>query len=111
MALSGPARLLAQVRLGFALLVDPRVPVAAKLAVPLAMVYFLNPWDIVADFAPIIGRLDDLALLVGAFGLMRVLVPEALRHQHEADAGLRPRPAPKPADPRILEGSYRVVDD
>jgi len=111
MAPSGPARLLAQVRLGFALLLDPRVPLAAKLAVPLAVVYFLNPWDIVADVAPIIGRLDDLALLVGAFGLMRVLVPETLLHEHEVGAGLRSAPPPQASDPRILEGSYRVVDD
>jgi uncharacterized membrane protein YkvA (DUF1232 family) len=45
------------------LLGDPRVPRRAKLALSLLVAYLVTPVDIVPDFIPVAGQLDD-ALLV-----------------------------------------------
>jgi len=45
------------------LLGDPRVPRRAKVALALAVPYLAMPFDLVPDFVPVLGQLDD-ALLV-----------------------------------------------
>jgi uncharacterized membrane protein YkvA (DUF1232 family) len=47
------------------LLRDPRVPRRAKLALALLVAYLAMPFDLVPDFIPVAGQLDD-AILVGA---------------------------------------------
>jgi uncharacterized membrane protein YkvA (DUF1232 family) len=47
------------------LLGDPRVPRRAKLALALLVPYLAMPFDLVPDFIPVVGQLDD-ALLVAA---------------------------------------------
>jgi len=47
------------------LLGDPRVPRRAKLAVALLVPYLALPFDLVPDFIPVAGQLDD-AILVAA---------------------------------------------
>src|SRR2546426_11032276 len=47
------------------LLGDPRVPRRAKLAVALLIPYLALPFDLVPDFIPVAGQLDD-AILVAA---------------------------------------------
>jgi len=45
------------------LLRDPRVPRRAKVLLVLAVPYLASPIDLIPDFVPVIGQLDD-ALLV-----------------------------------------------
>jgi uncharacterized membrane protein YkvA (DUF1232 family) len=45
------------------LLGDPRVPRAHKLALAAMVVYLLLPFDLVPDFIPVAGQLDDAVLL------------------------------------------------
>jgi uncharacterized membrane protein YkvA (DUF1232 family) len=54
------------------LLRDPRVPRARKLSLGLLVVYLASPIDLIPDFLPVIGQLDD-ALLAGLVlrGLVR----------------------------------------
>jgi uncharacterized membrane protein YkvA (DUF1232 family) len=47
------------------LLQDPRVPRRAKLAVAVLIPYLALPFDLIPDFIPIAGQLDD-AILVAA---------------------------------------------
>src|SRR5438876_6979149 len=47
------------------LLQDPRVPRRAKVAVALLVPYLASPFDLIPDFIPIAGQLDD-AILVAA---------------------------------------------
>lgn len=42
---------------------DPRVPRRAKLAVGLALAWVLSPIDLVPEFLPIIGPLDDIVVV------------------------------------------------
>jgi uncharacterized membrane protein YkvA (DUF1232 family) len=48
------------------LLQDPRVPRRAKLAVVLLISYLAMPFDLVPDFIPIAGQLDDAILVAAA---------------------------------------------
>ncbi len=45
------------------LLGDPRVPVRWKVASALALVYLAFPFDLVPDFIPVAGQLDDAILV------------------------------------------------
>jgi uncharacterized membrane protein YkvA (DUF1232 family) len=43
---------------------DPRVPRRAKLAVGLAALWVLSPIDLIPEFLPVIGPLDDIVVVV-----------------------------------------------
>ncbi|MGZ8695149.1 MAG: YkvA family protein [Gaiellaceae bacterium] len=45
---------------------DPRVPRRAKVALALLVPYLASPIDLIPDFLPGIGQLDDALLLVAA---------------------------------------------
>ena len=64
-ALPNLARLLARV------VGDPLLPRAAKIALAAAMVYLASPIDLIPDFVPLVGYLDDL--LIGALVIDGVL--------------------------------------
>lgn len=58
---------------------DHRAPLLAKVALGLAVGYALLPFDLIPDFLPIIGHLDDI-LLVPALILLalKYIPPEVL---------------------------------
>jgi uncharacterized membrane protein YkvA (DUF1232 family) len=57
----------AYARLVWALARDPRVPTHQKLVLGAVAGYLVFPIDIIPDFIPVIGQLDDLGVLI--FGL------------------------------------------
>jgi uncharacterized membrane protein YkvA (DUF1232 family) len=57
----------AYARLIWALARDPRVPVQQKLVLGAVAGYLVFPIDIIPDFIPVLGQLDDLGVLI--FGL------------------------------------------
>ena len=57
----------AYARLVWALARDPRVPTQQKLVLGGIAAYLAFPIDVIPDFIPVIGELDDLAVLI--FGL------------------------------------------
>lgn len=66
---------------------DPRVPWYAKaLAVAIAA-YALSPIDLIPDFIPVIGYLDDLILLPLGIWLAISLVPDEVMAECRAKAG------------------------
>jgi uncharacterized membrane protein YkvA (DUF1232 family) len=61
-------------KLLWALARDERVPKAAKLVAGLAAAYVVSPLDLMPDFVPTIGRIDDIYLVVRS---VRYLVDSA----------------------------------
>ncbi|MEO7384293.1 MAG: DUF1232 domain-containing protein [Novosphingobium sp.] len=58
---------------------DPRVPLHAKLLAGLVAGYALSPIDLIPDFIPIVGLLDDLLLVpLGIWLVLRLIPPELL---------------------------------
>ena len=81
---------------------DPRVPLAAKIVAGLVAAYALSPVDLIPDFIPIIGYLDDLILLPAGLYLILWMVPAPVLAECRAQAtewlgSRRPQPRSLPA--------------
>lgn len=51
-------------------------PPSAKILAALTIVYALSPIDLIPDFIPVLGYLDDLLILPGMVALTIRLIPE-----------------------------------
>ena len=73
---------------------DPRVPWPVKLLAAAAVAYALSPIDLIPDFIPILGQLDDLILVPLAIWLVVRLMPAGLIEEFRNRAGASlPRPS------------------
>ena len=62
------------------LLSDPRVSTGWKVASALALVYLAFPFDLVPDFIPVVGQLDDAVIIALVLrGLLRSAGPRLMR--------------------------------
>jgi len=53
----------------------PRTPLAAKLVAGIVVAYALSPIDLIPDFIPVLGLLDDIVLLPLGIALCIRLMP------------------------------------
>lgn len=65
---------------------DPRTPWWIKALAGLVVAYALSPIDLVPDFIPVLGYLDDVILLPGLIWLVVRLMPEDVRADCRARA-------------------------
>lgn len=76
-----------RLNLPWRLLRDPRVPRPAKAVLPALLVYLAMPIDLVPDFIPVLGQLDDLLVLaLGAWLFLR-LCPREVLAEHLSGPG------------------------
>jgi uncharacterized membrane protein YkvA (DUF1232 family) len=68
---------------------DGRVPLAAKLVAAAVAAYALSPIDLIPDFVPVLGYLDDVVLVPLGILLAVRLVPPALMAEFRAEAERR----------------------
>jgi uncharacterized membrane protein YkvA (DUF1232 family) len=54
---------------------DPRTPRAARLLGAAFMAYLLSPIDLIPDFIPVIGQLDDIVLVPAGFYVVYRMIP------------------------------------
>ncbi len=60
--------------------VDPRVPLPAKIVAGAVAAYALSPIDLIPDFIPILGYLDDLLIVpLGIILAIRLIPPELMK--------------------------------
>jgi uncharacterized membrane protein YkvA (DUF1232 family) len=64
-----------KLRFGRLLLADSRVPWPAKLTLVLLVGYLALPFDLIPDFLPVIGQLDDIAVVVLTVAILVLAVP------------------------------------
>ena len=58
---------------------DPRTPWYAKGLIFLIVAYALSPIDLIPDFVPVLGYVDDLIIIPGGIWLaIRMIPPEVL---------------------------------
>lgn len=65
---------------------DPRTPFAAKAVALLVAAYAFSPIDLIPDFVPVLGLLDDLILVPAGLWLALRLIPPAILAEHRAAA-------------------------
>ncbi|TPO02502.1 YkvA family protein [Mesorhizobium sp. B1-1-5] len=74
---------------------DPRVPWYAKATAGAVAAYALSPVDLIPDFIPIIGYLDDLVIVPVGIMLAVKLVPADLMQEFREEAVRREKPVSK----------------
>lgn len=63
---------------------DPRTPWYAKVLIFLVVAYALSPIDLIPDFVPLFGYLDDLILVPAGIALaLRLIPPEVMAEARE----------------------------
>jgi uncharacterized membrane protein YkvA (DUF1232 family) len=68
---------------------DPRTPWYAKAVLAATLAYALSPIDLIPDFIPVLGYLDDVAIVPLGLWLVYKLVPREVweEHKREFEAG------------------------
>jgi len=70
---------------------DPRVPPRVKVVLGVAIANALSPIDLIPDFIPVIGQLDDALIIAGALRYARRHIPPEVFREHWR------------GDPRVLD--------
>ena len=65
---------------------DARTPWISKVLIAAAIAYLLSPVDIIPDFIPILGHLDDVVLVPGLIWLAATLIPRSVKDEARAAA-------------------------
>lgn len=77
---------------------DPRVPWYAKALAVIVAGYALSPIDLIPDFIPILGYLDDVIILpLGILLVIRMIPPEIMAEHRELAVAARDSPVSRPA--------------
>ena len=83
-------RILREVRFVKLVLSHERTPRAAKWLAGGLVAYALSPIDLIPDFIPVLGHLDDLVVLpIGLWCLIRMLPEDVRRECREKAEGTR----------------------
>lgn len=61
---------------------DKDTPTAAKILAGVAVAYALSPIDLIPDFIPILGYLDDIILLPALIALAIRLIPKSVMEKN-----------------------------
>ncbi|MGR8948473.1 MAG: YkvA family protein [Gammaproteobacteria bacterium] len=70
------AAVIREVRFYRRLLNNSRTPRAAKWCLYIGLAYLASPIDLIPDFVPLFGQLDDLLIVGGLFYLARKITPQ-----------------------------------
>lgn len=70
----------------FLALGDRRVPWYARLLAAAVVAYAFSPIDLIPDFIPVLGYLDDLLIIPAGVLLVRGLIPAPVLAEHRAAA-------------------------
>ena len=77
-------RLKSQFRLAVALARDPRIPLRVRLIPPGLILYLAMPIDLIPDFIPVIGQLDDMIVVFVGVRLLLRFAPREVVEDHIA---------------------------
>jgi uncharacterized membrane protein YkvA (DUF1232 family) len=85
----------------------PRSPLIAKILAGVVVAYALSPIDLIPDFIPVLGLLDDVILLpVGIWLVLKLVPPDVMAECREQAARWLGEKKPKP---RSTLGAALVV--
>jgi uncharacterized membrane protein YkvA (DUF1232 family) len=67
------------------LVTDDRIPLPVRAIVPLLVLYLALPLDLIPDFIPVIGQLDDILVVIIGIAMLVRFVPARVLDQHLAE--------------------------
>jgi len=70
------------------LIKHPKTPKLSRVLLGAAIAYFLTPIDVIPDFIPVLGHLDDILIVPGLIWLAMRLVPEEISSSCRAISGV-----------------------
>ena len=99
-------------QLAWHLLLDRRVGLLLKLIIPgLMLGYLIFPVDLLPDFIPVLGQLDDLAVLALGIKIFIEMCPKDIVREYRGER--TDTPPSGPAGPNgsddTIDADYRVV--
>ncbi len=65
---------------------DPRIPLKSKIMIVIAVGYALSPIDLIPDFIPIIGLLDDVLIVPALVGYAVKSIPSEILNEYKEKA-------------------------
>ena len=83
---------------------DPRTPWLAKLVAGAVAAYALSPIDLIPDFIPVLGLIDDLLIVPAGIWIASRLIPETLLEEFRTEAQSR-----KGGRPRSLAAAGLII--
>jgi uncharacterized membrane protein YkvA (DUF1232 family) len=97
-------------QLAWHLLIDRRVGLLLKLIIPgLLLGYMIFPVDLLPDFIPVLGQLDDLAVIALGIKLFIELSPKDIVREYRGDANSTSSPIEPNGNEDAIDADYRVV--
>ncbi len=118
-------KLLDQGKLAWKLFRDPSVNPWLKFGLPIiGLIYLVSPIDIIPDVIPVLGQMDDVAILMLLTQVFIMLAPDNIVNmyrQASQAAGFNPDPAASssppssedevktPVEEEVIDTEYRVV--
>ena len=69
---------------------DKRINIWVRIIIGIAILYSLSPIDLIPDFVPILGYLDDLIIVPALIGLAIRLIPDEVLKDARIKAEQRP---------------------
>ncbi len=88
---------------------DPRTPKTAKLLAGCVAAYALSPIDLIPDFVPVLGLLDDLLLVPAGIWLALRLIPADLRDELRQVAERTEWPGPARKAAIVMAAIWLVI--
>ena len=112
------AEVIKNIKLIWRLLNDRRISPWLKMIIPVTLLYLLFPVDIVPDFVPGLGQLDDIAVILLGLKFFVEMCPEEIVRQHLDELASVVSPwrvveedeTPEAEPSRYIEAPYQVVD-
>lgn len=65
---------------------DPRIPLKSKIVIVIAVGYILSPIDLIPDFIPVIGLLDDVIIVPALVGYAVKSIPSEILNDYKEKA-------------------------
>jgi len=73
---------------------DPRTPWVAKALIAFVLAYALSPIDLIPDFIPVLGYLDDLLIVPAGIALALKMIPAEVINDARQTAAQNQTPIP-----------------
>jgi uncharacterized membrane protein YkvA (DUF1232 family) len=94
-----------KIKLGFGLFADERAPAWSRILVVALTLYLALPIDLIPDFIPFLGFLDDFVIVLLAAGLIIRSIPGYVVEEHLTRIETESRTDEAPAGSRDFDGT------